>query len=813
MAIPIIGQGSIITGRATQEKQLPRAEVDLPPPASAPANQPVRDREGWAHLADHPVAMMKGVLLEHIARSAEPKAWIDVLMKMAADSGGPVAERAIAVLGELGHAPAADLAEKRFRESDGELAAAAATALGRMSAPRLLEAVKARSRLDDIAYVQTVSALARSENAEALDWLGKSLNRAGALTPERRSALYSAVLLSGRADLCSRVVGMAISDSRDPGTAKEASAARIAMASIAGLPPVMAPVEAGEGVCAGLKDAIKEARDIDASALAASLDKGETAAGLESLAPMVERSLPADASNEQASVLRRRQGLLRALVEQKDAIARLDSSGAAIFVGAAFAAAELIAMSSRKPEDSLAMATLTKVMGLEPAAIVAMDDAALEARFTADGERKMRQVAGVLANEPVGSAKILERMLGAMVRAGAGGVVFDAASTTKLEMFAGVALKTLVTTPIAAEEAALEALERRPLDDRATRLALAIAGRTGTERLARAIGRRYYDVRDIARAALADACIHVGDVRLVPLVESRAFADEPEELAWAMLKMLGGAKPDEDPKIAALVARVEAHGNPTTLGEVEGGIRLPLTCSTCKETLSYTMVRVYLDPKSKSKDGDPAFAGDVTCKACGAENTLSATPSAVGLMSESMMRLLTEQQQGIRPTEPPRVIPRGTRYMGREVGLAEALRLATTDAETSPTSIRAQLRRGQLRLALWRKGARQDAEAALKIDPKSPEALLLIGGTYAQAGDFPGALVHLSAALARMRSADEPRLYESDNDALLEEIEDAILELEDLGVDLPDSLDLEVARERRQAMINAEIDRQEAQQS
>ena len=801
MSIPIIGQSR--TDVSSEPARLPRVELALGSPRDAPPAQPVRDRAGWAALAQHPVPMIRGLLLEHVARSREPAPWAEVLLTIATEGQGPLAERALETLGELAYAPAAELAEARFKASEGQVAAAAAVVLGRVDAARLLEATRARPRLDDVAYVQTMSALARSEHEPALDWLGKSLNRAGALSPDRRAALYSAVLLSGRTDLCARVIGLAVSDSRAETAPDQVPPARVALSSIAGLPPMMASPEAAEGVLSGLLEAAQRTDrapyGVDAAALARALEARDVAGVLELLAPMVSLESAQDETADRASVLRRRRGLLAALIAQKASIAQLPADAAAVFLAAAYSAAELISMSARPVAMSPVLAPLSKILGAEVAELLAMDGAALEARFTAEGERKMRQVAGALANDPLWSAPVLDTWVGALVRAGGGAVVFEAAATTKQEAYTGAAIRALTASVEAGEESAVEALERRPLEDRATRLALALAGRLGTERLVRAIARRYYDLRELARAALADACVHTGDPRLTPLLESRAFADEPEELGWAMLSLLGGAPLEGT--LAAVVARYEANGGPAQLGEEEEGIRLPLRCKACGEVGSYSMVRVYMDPKSKENSGDPAFAGDVQCRACGADDQLEATPSAVSLMMDSMMRLLSEQRAGVPPSSMPRVLPRSTKFLGREVGLAEALRLATKDAEASPGSIRAHLRRGRLRLALWRRGARQDAEAALGIDARSPEALLLMGGTFAQTGDFAGGLPHLVAAYERMLATDEPRLYEADAEALLDEIEDAILELEDLDVTIPDSVDLTRARARRDAAI------------
>lgn len=798
MAIPIIGRGGT-TETKTDRLQLPTAELDLPLPDAVPEAHRVIDVEQVQRLLSHSSEIVRNLMVDRIGRLPEGKSLADKLIPLVGDATDRVAADTIRLLGSFEHSAAIDSIEKRFESASGEVAAEAATALGRLAPDRLLEAVKRRSRLDDHAYVQAMTALARCESPAALDYLGRSMNRAGAIAPERRAALYSVALLSGSAELCARVIGMALSDSRSEERPGEVSPARAALASLAGFAPAHAAQSVGGALLENLREPIGErlpgvpADRIEAMEQA--LRKKQLGTAIDALAPLLARSTPGGISEEQGSVLRRRRGVLKALIDQKDAIERLPPEAGALFVMVAIAQAELVSLASSAASDSPAVITLSKLLATSPAEVAALSQADLKARFESEGERRMRQVAGILSNEAVYGQATLEHFLNALVEAGGAAPLFDAAVGSKQEGFVSEAVRALVAHPSIAEPVIREVLERRPLETEPTRLALIAAARLGTERLSLVIARRFYDLRQAARFALVEAIVQIGDVRLRPLLESRGFPGEVEEAAGVMLAVLAG-EPVEG-VLKEKLERIQTTAAPTLLGETEEELRLPLRCKRCDETLTYGVKRVFLDPKSESEDGDAIFAGDFACKACGGVDTLATTPMAAQLMSESMLSMIQAQREGAPIV--PRVIPRTTRIAGKELGVAAALREAEKMVVESPDSIRARLMRARIRLMLWRKSAREDAEKVLSIDPRSPEGLLLLGGALAQERQLDQARDRLADAYRLLEGSEEPRFYESDERGIRQEVEDALLELEEMEIQLPADLSLDAARERRTA--------------
>ena len=99
-------------------------------------------------------------------------------------------------------------------------------------------------------------------------------------------------------------------------------------------------------------------------------------------------------------------------------------------------------------------------------------------------------------------------------------------------------LRGVKEVPEAAEEAALAVLTTSPLDETTLPMAVALARVLRTQRLGLAIGRKFYELRKIAPTEVAQACLRIADKRLIPLLESRAFADEAEEVAWLVLALV-----------------------------------------------------------------------------------------------------------------------------------------------------------------------------------------------------------------------------------------------------------------------------------
>jgi hypothetical protein len=804
MAIPIIGRSGAEPVVETQ--LLPTPEVDLPPPDSVPEAKPVLDEQRLAALLEHPHPLVRNFVLERFLHEPDPARHMERIARLIDDPEPSVAVTALRGAAETQHAPALEQIVARFGQASGEVAAQAASALARIAPDRLVEEVKKRSRLDDLAYFQTMTALARSESPGAVEYLGRSMNRAGALPAERRAALYSAVLLGGSSELSARVVSLAVSDSRSN---EGPTPARVALASIGSLPPSMARVESADTVFLAAKEMVDASQGWlspeEREALEDAIKKKNAGKALATLVPFLDREPTQGIDADQASIVRRRKAFLKALLDQREAVATLDANLAAIFVSAGIGAAQLVALATIAADQSPGVVALAKNMSLEPAALIALSTSELASRFAQEGERRMRQFCGVLSQDAVVRLEVLEKILTAIVEAGGGTVLIDSAASSEQEVFQAAALRSLIKKPSLAESIAREALERRPLEEGPARLALTVAARVGTERLALTIGRRFFDLRKVARHHLADAVIHLGDLRLIPLIESRAFPGEPEEIAWAMLSLLRG-----DPVEGRLKEALDRHTSgpaPREIGETDDGIRVPLKCKRCTEELVYEVKRIYVDPKSDAPDGDPAYVGDVACKACGAVDQFEATSEAVQLMSESMLRLLGAARAGMAET--PRVIPRSIRIAGKELGLSRALREADRGVQESPDSIRARLRRARLRLVLWRSSAREDAEKVLEIDPRSPEAAMLLGGTLAQKGELEKARDELVRALGLLEAEEQPRLYESDEKNLRLEVEDALVEIEENGVEIPAEVDIEDARRRRDTRLEKQAQRME----
>lgn len=796
----------ILSGRTDAPSEpLARAEVELPHPDAAPAATPTLSAADLERLAGSEHVLVRSLIAERIVRSVDPKAHTALALKLLADPDPGIRGLIVEVAGELG-APALEPVSTMFKQDGGEIAGQAARALALISPARLFEDLKARARLDDAAYGPALSAVALLDTAEAADYLSKSMNRAGALSPERRAGLYSAVLLSGKTELATRAIGAAVSESRGEEAEGGAFPTRIALTSLCGLPPGAAAKVNGESLWKQLGEGDPEAASwldrLDRRAVETAIRKKDIKGLLLALSPALDRSAPSAATAEQASVMRRRQGSLRALVSQSASIATLDAAAAGVFAAAALSAAELVVLASEPPESSPAAQTLGKLLEAAPAELAAFSSESWVTRLREGGERKMRQIAGVLANEAAYNVSFVERILEAMAAAGGASVLLETAATAKRREFAAVAVKALVAHPAEAEPVAREVLERRPLEEGPTRIALAVAARSSTQRLAAVIGRRFYELREIARYPLIDAVVQLGDVRLLPLLASRAFPDEPEELGYVVLSLVRGDALEG--KLKESLERALKNPAPTEADLDEERIRLPLRCKHCKETLSYAFRRVYVDPKSEAQDGDPAFVGEVKCKACGTPEQLESTPAATAVMSNSMMELLVAQRSGIPPQSMPLVLPRTLRVKGKEVGLAKALRELDEELKLAPDSVRGRLRRGRVRLILWRSGAAEDADAVLAADPRSPEGFLLRGSTRAQRGDYAGAVADIAEGVRILRADAEPRLYEGERDDLRKDAEDGLLELEALGAEIPAELDLEEARQRRDLQQQAE---------
>jgi hypothetical protein len=438
------------------------------------------------------------------------------------------------------------------------------------------------------------------------------------------------------------------------------------------------------------------------------------------------------------------------------------------------------------------MKHLGAALSLEPKAILEMSPDALKADFEKRTEREMRRILSILSHEPIADAALIERLVVALFAAGHGVALLEAAAESNVESFSLSVLEHSPKVGEKAEAAALEILERRPPAREAAAIALGIAAHLATERLALVIGRRFFALRDLARPQLNEALIRIADPRLLPLIESRAFEDEPEEAALLLTATLAD-EPIEG-KLAQIRDRL-MHTAPNP-----GDIEVDLRCKRCGETLGYRFPAIFVDPSARGKaDGDPAFVGDPICKACGTEDQLEPTETAVRTMTTLMMRYLGAIEQG--QTDELRVLPQTTRITGKETGFAEALRILDAEIARSPDSIRSRLRRARVRSILKRKRAIEDVKAVLAIDPSSPEALTAEAQVKLIHADTEGAVSSLAQALHSLGA--EPRMYELDADTAKREVENALVRLEAAGAKLPPELDLKAARLRVQEEAEA----------
>lgn len=787
MAIQIIGKGASPVRSASK---LPEPDTSaLPSPDSAPEAAPVHGREALLGFLNHPEPMVRTFAIGLLSETKDD----EVVAALAARTGDPepgVAESAVKALQDQPAETVRKAIEERFASAEGSLAGECARYLARHAPERLVEALKARARLDDDAFAVTTAELGRSKSEAGVAYLDRSMNRAGTMPGERRSALYAAALLSGDDKLCQRVVGLALSDSKAEEPKGGTSPARAAVGSVAGLPLQAALRSEGEAVLKQLRDESGAFSFFPAEvsqALEQALRARDLTATLAALEPIAALAPRPEASEEHRSLVERRRGLLRAVLDKKDAIGALGAGPGAVFILLAVDAAQMLALSAKQALESPALIAVAKALELTPDAVKALDDAGLRALLAERGQRTIRAVVSPLASETMFDVPLLERIIAALLASGHGEALLDAAADARSESFVRLVLSLFGRDKKAAEPVLLAVLNRRPLEAPAARLALTAVTRVPTQRLALVLGRRFLELRDLARSSLAEAIFRVGDPRLASIVKTRAFENEPEELTYCLLELLSGASIEGE--LERRLERLRGEGPAQPM------FRVPLRCTDCGQVLVYAFDGVYVDPRSDKPDGDPALIGEPRCKACGAYDRFESTPATVQILGQAMMQLLSTAQAGQRLPHSP-VLPRTTKLTGREQGLAAALRELNQALAESPESIRNRLRRARLQLLLHRAAAEEDIKAALAVDGTSVEAKLLMAGIHAQRGELEPALALMLDAHASLNGAEEPRLYDTDRLTLRHEVEDSLLELEAHGLELPDDLALDAARAR-----------------
>lgn len=810
------------TSAPKYQKALPEPEVDLPHPASAPEAKLVATAaqiQGWL---EHDSPLVRTFAVEQISQRDEPEL-LAALTKVVADEDELVAIEAVSVLEAKKCVGAADAIAARFAEASGQLAAACASALGRLTPDRLMDAVTQRRRLDDEGFAAVATSMAIVGGEQTVTFLNKALNRAGVLAPERRGALYGAALLSGDAALAGRVIGVAIEDSKKDET-EEGSAypSRASFAVLAGMPTAYSRTTDGLEVFDHAREMLEqeilpELSEADRATLADAMKRKQAGEVLAALAPLLSREVPEarpsvedeEAETELGTMPRRRRGLLEALVARAEAIGRLELKPAAIFVAAAAQAAMVVLAHDLSEATSPAMIAISKALegDKSPEALAALDRAALADYFASKTDRDMRRVVSTLVREHFRRASTLRRFTKAIFSADHGPALLAAAVEVEEPQVHGQIARAAEEDREAAEKTIVELLDDREADPKVVTLALRIGEALRTERIALVLGRRFFALREQNRGLLARAMLRCADARLLPLLESRAFDDEAEEVAWVVLALAHDVERTE-----ALDQAIERTLRDRVADDDEvRQLRVPLRCQVCGEVNGYTFQRAYVDVEAKDDLGDPAFVGDLVCKACGTEDQLAPTEAAARILTGHMLEFLQAAEMGAVDA-PPLVSPAQTELSGVKMGLAAALRALAEQIEQSPEAIRPRLHRARVRLILERSGVAEDLEVALKADPASPEARALKATLLMRERKGEQAMA-LSAEAARALSAAEPpRLYDADSaERLLRTVEDYMVELELEDFDPPEDVDLTAARQRRADREAEAIARQEAQ--
>ncbi|MEO1337938.1 MAG: hypothetical protein AAFV29_20000, partial [Myxococcota bacterium] len=224
---------------------LSQADVDFPHPASVPADQRVLSTEQIIELLGHELALVRSFAIEQVANDSLPEL-IEALVPLLRDEDDAVAAEAVAVLDKERYHAATEAVRTAFAESKGARTVALAGALATLAPDTLLEAVQAKGRIDTEAYGAVLSALAITASEPVIRFFDKALNRSGALTAERRSALFTAVLLAGDPALATRVLTKAVSDSKQEEPESASFPSRVALGTIAGIPLASTRTEAGD---------------------------------------------------------------------------------------------------------------------------------------------------------------------------------------------------------------------------------------------------------------------------------------------------------------------------------------------------------------------------------------------------------------------------------------------------------------------------------------------------------------------------------------------------------------------------------------
>ncbi len=799
----IIGSGS---STPEPESPLNSPEVDLPHPGSAPAGRRLLEDDKLRALLKHESGLVRTFALEQIAHRTPATFAADLIARIQ-DEDPMVALESISIIEQHKLQEAVDALLQRFEDASGDIAAACAGALGQLAPERLLDAVRNRGRLDDNSYAATATALAVIGSQEVIAFLDKALNRARALPPERRGALYGAALLSGDATLAGRVISLAIEDSKSEAPENSAFPTRGALGAMTGLPLAMARSEAGLELFDNARELLEEEAlpllEGDAkSALTAALKQKRAGEVVAALAFFLKQEVAQGSSDigDLGTMPQRRKGLLEALIARSEAIGALELPQAALFVAAATKAASIIVAGETPESKSAGMIALSKALEgkKSPEELAQASTEVLTELFKALSPREMRRVHTIITRESFYRDSTIRSLMNAAIDAGHGAGLIEACAEHRHPRTEMSLVKVARARPEAMEPMVLELLEARPIEAQSASLALMLAEEIRTEKIGLVLGRRFLELREHDRGALARAILRTGDERLLEVLESRAFAGEPEEVAWAVLSLV-----QERPVEGHLQEAIQRlAGGPSDRRNPEL-IRLPLTCKACKETLTYGFEKVFLDVEAKDESGDPAFVGDLNCKACGAEDNFEQTETSQRILMDHMLQYLNASRAGVA-TEPPKVQPAQTKVLGQPMGMAQALRTLDAELERKPESLPALLERAHLRAELKRSGVEDDLKRVFALETDQPEALSLQSMLALRRRDFPAALDLTVAALRKLKADPNVRMYHRSAPELQESLLDRVAELELVSeLTPPDDLELTEARARLQERIAA----------
>ena len=505
-----------------------------------------------------------------------------------------------------------------FAEAKGVRAATLGTAIGRIAPEQLLDRVRARGRLDDEAFPAVATALAVAGGPAVAQYFDKALGRARMLNPERRRALYTAVLVSGDLKLCLRVLGDAVGDSNQEAPSGSIFPSRAAVASSVVSLLNTARLEAGEPLYEQTgqvlqEDAVSGLDPDQAKELNRALEARMVGDALRALAPLADLPLrdDADEDDDLARLPARRQGLLRALIERAKDIDRLEPAASTIFLTAAAQAAALVVSGGAPEKNSAGIQALSKALETDPEPLSNDSVETLSQRFEALTARQMRRVNTILVREPFRKAPTLQKLAEAVTRAGHGAGLISAAAESTDQTLRGLITMGMARTPEDAETAVLEVLDETQLEPQPAAMAMVLGERLRTERIALAVGRRFFELRQIEKALTAAcSCIRATPDSFLSSKPGLTRRTRGDGLGHSIF--VHGA-PVEG-RLADALERIDAlrYGAPRQPLEVE------LECERCKEVGIYAFERAYVDPEAGAdKWGDPAFVGDVICKACG----------------------------------------------------------------------------------------------------------------------------------------------------------------------------------------------------